>query len=173
MGRHSIFLAEMGFDVTATDISVKGVEETRRKAAELGLKIKTACHDMRDIPFTDGYFDAVFCVWTTGHGGRADMETHAGEMLRVTRPGGFIFADYVSKEDGLYGKGTEIEKDTFIDNVPGEESIPHHYTDERCIREIYDGHELSVKPYIYSYKGLDGKDNYIKALLVICKKEGG
>lgn len=51
MGRHSVFFAKQGFDVTATDISEKGVEETQQKAAALQLNIKTACHDMRDIPY--------------------------------------------------------------------------------------------------------------------------
>ena len=49
-GRHSIFLANSGFVVTATDISEHGVTITQKRAQEKGLNIKVLCHDMRKIP---------------------------------------------------------------------------------------------------------------------------
>lgn len=172
-GRHSIFLAELGFDVTATDISEHGVAITQKRAQEKGLNIKTLCHDMRKIPFDDNTFDAVLCVWTTGHGLLEDMIAHKNEMVRVTKPNGFIFADYVSKQDRYYGKGIEIEKDTFINNVPGEEEIPHHYSDEDGIKELYSGFgELKINPYRYSYTDGYGNIHYIDALVVIFRKKG-
>lgn len=171
-GRHTIFLASSGFDVTATDISEHGVAATRKKALEKGLEIETFCHDMRKIPFEDSTFDAVLCVWTSGHGLFADMVTHKNEMVRVTKPGGFIFADYVSKEDEYYGVGIEIEKDTFINNVPGEEEIPHHYTDENELMNLYiDAGELRISPYRYSYTDSSGNAHYIHALVTICRKK--
>ena len=171
MGRHSVFLAREGFRVTATDISKKGVAATRQKACELGLAIETACHDMRDIPFGDGAFDAVFCLWTSGHGTHADMRAHAKEMLRVTRSGGLVYVDYVSKADSLYGIGTEIEKDTFINNVPGEENIPHYYVSEAEIRALYAGNAPAIRPYTYTFEDSVGEAHHIDALLVVCKKQ--
>lgn len=170
-GRHSIFLAESGFDVTATDISECAVSITQERAIGKGLNIKVLCHDMRKIPFDDNTFDAVLCVWTSGHGLLEDMITHKNEMVRVTKPNGFIFVDYVSKQDEYYGKGTEIEKDTFINNYPGEEEIPHHYTDENEITELYSGAgELKISPYRYSYADESGNIHYIHALIAICRK---
>jgi ubiquinone/menaquinone biosynthesis C-methylase UbiE len=169
-GRHSIYFAEMGFEVTAADISQKALEITKIKADDMGLDIKTLCHDMRDMPFADGSFDAVFCVWTTGHGTSADMQRHADEMLRVLKPGGVVFADYMSKEDELYGVGEEIEKDTFInENLPGEERIPHHFSDERELRGVYSGHETEIRPFTYTVNA-DSGTFFIKANIVICRK---
>jgi ubiquinone/menaquinone biosynthesis C-methylase UbiE len=171
-GRHSIFLANSGFVVTATDISEHGVTITQKRAQEKGLNIKVLCHDMRKIPFDDNTFDAVLCVWTSGHGLLEDMVAHINEMVRVTKPNGFIFVDYVSKQDEYYGKGVEIEKDTFINNVPGEEDIPHHYTDENEIIELYNGlGELKICPYCYSYTDECGDIHYIHALVTICRKK--
>jgi Methylase involved in ubiquinone/menaquinone biosynthesis len=166
MGRHSIFFAEADFKVTASDISPEAVQTTKQKSDKLNLDINVACHDIRKIPFADNSFDAVFCIWTSGHGTHADMIEHAREMLRVTKAGGIVFVDYVSKEDALFGVGREIEKDTFLDNVPGEETIPHHYSDEDEIREVYDGHELKIRPFTYH---LDDS-HQIKAFTVICRK---
>jgi ubiquinone/menaquinone biosynthesis C-methylase UbiE len=171
-GRHSIFLAESGFEVTAADISEHGVAITKERAREKGLDIRVHNFDMRKIPFDDNTFDAVICVWTSGHGLLEDMIAHKNDMVRVTKPGGFIFVDYVSKQDENYGKGVEIEKDTFIKNTPGEEEIPHHYTDEYEIAELYKGDgELKISPYRYSYTDGSGNINYIHALVAICRKK--
>lgn len=170
MGRHTVYFASLGFAVTATDISEKGVETTRAKAEEMGLKIKTLCHDMRKIPFPDSTFGAVFCIWTSGHGFYEDMVHHAREMLRVVKDGGYIFVDYVSKKDVLYGRGRELEKDTFVDNTPGEEDIPHHYTDEEEIRGIYAGHDVRISPYTYTFRDSWDALHEIKALVTVCKK---
>lgn len=172
-GRHAIYLAQNGFEVTATDISEKGVAVTKNKAKKLGLTVTTACHDMRAIPFKNETFDAVLCTWVTGHGTRADMERHAQEMLRVLKPGGILFVDYQSKADENYGRGVAIERDTFLENMPGEEKIPHHYTDEPELREIYQGQDLEIRPFTYSYAGPDGKEKKIEALIMACKKKEG
>ncbi len=50
-GRNTIYLAQQGFKVTATDISEKGLEITSKKAKKLGFDITTTRHDMRNIPF--------------------------------------------------------------------------------------------------------------------------
>ncbi len=171
MGRHSIYLAKRGFSVTATDISPKGIDVTAKKAQEQGLDIITECHDMRNIPFHDNCFDAVICVWTSGHGNKSDMINHAKEMMRVVKQGGIIFVDYVSKLDINFGRGIEIEKDTFTENMSGEEDIPHHYTDETELSEIYAGHEFNIKPYTYSFSDNENNIHYIEALLVVCMKQ--
>jgi len=170
MGRHSIYLAKRGFAVTATDISPRGIEMTAQKAQLEGLTITTVCHDFRKIPFENDTFDAVLSVWTSGHGLKADMVESADEMLRVTKKGGMVFVDYVSKKDSNYGRGTPIEKDTFINNTPGEEDIPHHYTDAEELSEIYTGHVHSIKPYTYSFCDDQNNMHHIEALLVVCRK---
>ncbi len=169
-GRHSVFLAQSGFDVTATDISEEGIEVTKQKAIKSGFEISTACHDMRAIPFEDETLDAILCIWVSGHGNYEDMKKHADEMLRVLKTGGIIFADYQSKADEHYGKGIEIEKDTFIYNMPGEEKIPHHYSDRQELQEIYNGQLLDVRPFTYIYSGENGIKGKIEALVAICKK---
>lgn len=169
-GRHALFLARKGFHVTATDISPKGVEITAQKAEKEGLKIQTAVHDMRNIPFQDLSFDAVLCLWTSGHGNYKDMKMHANEMLRVVKQGGFLLVDYPSKADSNYRRGLEIEKDTFIYNTPGEETIPHHYTDEVEIKEIYGSQSVNIKPYVYTFKDNYNNIHYIHACVVICQK---
>ncbi len=90
-------------------------------------------------------------------------------MLRVVKPGGLVFVDYPSKKDALYGVGDEIEKDTFLNNVPGEEKIPHHYSDVDEIRGIYDKNIMSLEEYTYEFVA-NKKKHEIEAYLVVLEK---
>jgi DNA-binding transcriptional MerR regulator len=171
MGRHSMYLAKQGFDVTACDISKKGLEITKKKAKKAGYDIDTVCCDMRELPFADDTFDAILCVWVSGHGNLQDMKKHADEMLRVVKPNGIIFVDYPSKDDERYGIGTEIDENTFIDNMPGEEKIPHHYSDEQEIIDTYRGHDAHIRPYTYSFYDKQNNEYYIQAYVCYIQKK--
>lgn len=171
-GRNAIYLLKNGFDVTATDISETGLQVTEKKARKLGYDIKTNRHDMRKMPFKDNTFDAILCSWVCGHGTHKDMVEHSLEMIRVVKSGGLIFVDYPSKMDKMYGVGDEIEKDTFLNNMPGEEKIPHHYSDEIEIRDIYRNHIKNLEPYTYCYSVKD-VEYEIEAYIVILRKNKG
>lgn len=171
MGRHSLYLSKQGFDVTSCDISRKGLEVTKKKANKAGFNIDTTCCDMRELPFKDNTFDAILCVWVSGHGNLQDMKKHACEMLRVVKPNGIIFVDYPSRDDERYGIGTEIEANTFLDNMPGEEKIPHHYCDEAEIIVTYKGHDTNIRPYTYSFYDKQNNEYYIQAYVCYIQKK--
>ena len=171
-GRHSIYLAKEGFKVYATDISDTGIEVTKSKANQLNLtNIQYKQHDMRDITFDSEFFDGILCVWTTGHGNLDDARKNANEIYRVLKPNGVVVIDYVSTEDINYKKGEEIEKDTFINNVEGEENIPHHYSTEIEIKELYSSFsEVDINKVDYNFFDKNGNKHTIKAFVVIAKK---
>lgn len=164
-GRNAIYMANIGLHVTATDISDKGLEITAKRAKQLELSIETVKHDIRYIPFKDETFDAVLCSWVSGHGTLEDVKKHASEMLRVVKQGGMIFVDYPSIEDENYGIGREIEKNTFLDNMPAEEKIPHHYSEIKELEEIYAEYQHTITPYTYQY-GQGNDIHEIKAFIV-------
>ena len=49
-GRHAIWLARRGLDVTVADISPVGLGLARERAEESGLRVRTACVDLEDYP---------------------------------------------------------------------------------------------------------------------------
>jgi len=171
-GRHSIYLAQQGFKVYATDISETGLEITKLKAEKLNLdNIEFKKHDMRDITFETNSFDGVLCVWTTGHGSLEDSRKNVNEIYRVLKPNGVVVIDYVSKDDANYGKGKEIENDTFIDNVEGEENIPHHYSTIEELKELYSSFsEVNITPKDYNFSDTFERKHTIKAFVVISIK---
>lgn len=171
-GRHSIYLAEQGFKVYATDISETGLEITKSKAEKLNLSnIEFKQHDMRDILYDNNTFDGILCVWTTGHGTVEDSRKNINEIYRVLKPNGIVVIDYVSIYDENYGKGREIEKDTFINNVEGEENIPHHYSTIEELKELYSNFShVEITPVDYHFYDNYGEKHTINAFVVISIK---
>ena len=164
-GRHTIFLAKNDFNVIASDISETGLKTTENKANKLGLKnIEYLQNDMRNIPLSENTLDGLLCVWTTGHGMLIDMEKNAEEIYRILKPNGIVIIDYVSIDDKHYGKGIEIDENTFLDNMEREEKIPHHSSSRKELENIYKKfNEIKIEPINYYY----GNDNEIKAYLII------
>lgn len=171
-GRHTIYLANKGFHVYATDVSETGLEITKSKVHNLDLgNVEFRQHDMRDIPFESGFLDAILCVWTTGHGTLSDAQRNVNEMYRVLKSSGIVVIDYISTDDAHYGKGQMIEKDTFLNNMEGEESIPHHYSSREEIESLY--HQFNyvdIKPIDYYFFDNYGNQHIIKAFIVIAVK---
>ena len=54
-GRNSVYLAGLGFDVTAIDRSTNGIEKLRNIARHIGLSITTFVADIATIEITDDY----------------------------------------------------------------------------------------------------------------------
>ena len=99
-GRFTIELAKLGATVTVADISPRQLELNRVKVREAGYESSVADHVLADVAdlsrFPPGRFDAVVC-----YGGplsyvfeRADDAL--SELLRVTKPGGYILLSVMS-----------------------------------------------------------------------------
>lgn len=53
LGRHSIFFAKKGFNVSAFDLSREAVEHLKKWANDEGLTINSTVADMLDLPYQD------------------------------------------------------------------------------------------------------------------------
>ncbi len=138
-GRHSIFLAEKGFDVYGIDISEKGKEITEKKIRERNLKnVHLKIADMHDIPFEDNFFDAVIAVYALEHNTIKGLKDTISEVERVMGNKGALLATLISTKDPRYGTGKEIEPNTFINQAdPTEIDVPHHFSDKKEVKELF------------------------------------
>ncbi|MFC1949516.1 class I SAM-dependent methyltransferase [Chloroflexota bacterium] len=170
-GKHSIFLARQGFSVYATDISPTGIGIAQKKAESLSLNIRFKQHDMKSIPFTDNFFDAVICTWTLSHGTMDDIRKAVNEIYRVLRSGGMVLTDLPSIATESYGVGKEIEKDTFIGEKDQEEDVPHHYTTrEEVIRLFANFCRLRVRLATRRYIDEEGRGHFSKRFYIAAIK---
>ena len=162
-GKHSIYLAQKGFSVYATDLSSTGIDIAKQKAESLNLNnITFKQHDMRNIPFPNDFFAAVICTWTIYHGTLEDIRKTIREIYRVLHPNGMLITDFLSTSDSTYGNGQEIETNTFIGEKNGEEDIPHHYTKKEELTQLFSKfRELKMRLATKSYFN-EASERYIR-----------
>ncbi|NHN43020.1 class I SAM-dependent methyltransferase [Halorubellus sp. JP-L1] len=100
-GRHSVALADSGFDVTGVDATAAYVEEARERAADRGVAeaVEFVEADMREFR-RDGAFDLALNLFTSfGYfEDRADDARVARNLHDVLAPGGTLVMDLASKE---------------------------------------------------------------------------
>ncbi|MEA5077112.1 MAG: class I SAM-dependent methyltransferase [Anaerolineaceae bacterium] len=125
-GRHSVAFAARGFDVTATDISMNGLAQTRSWLAEVGKTAPLACVDTRDaLPFPSACFDAVFTNRVIHHALLARVRLAISEIHRLLRPHGLAYISLPGRNKEDIG-GVQIEPGTFIPQDGSEKGLPHH-----------------------------------------------
>jgi SAM-dependent methyltransferase len=87
-GNAALAAARLQARVIGVDYVPELLERGRRRAAAEGLSIEFREADAEHLPFADASFDAVTSVF--GSMFAPDHERTAGELARVTRPGGTI-----------------------------------------------------------------------------------
>ena len=86
-GRHTVYMAETGAQVTAIDFSQEMMARAIEKTKDWDIEFVT--HDLSDrLPFADDTFDRVLCCLVLEH--IADLDGMIAEMARICRPGGFV-----------------------------------------------------------------------------------
>ena len=99
-GRYSIALAERGYAVTLADLSRGNVDFAVERAAKAGVTLAGAEHaDARDLSrFDDASFDTVLLMGPLYHLLDEDDRLAAvREAVRVLRPGGCLFATFITR----------------------------------------------------------------------------
>jgi len=99
-GRYSIALARAGHRVTLLDLAEANVIYAREKAAELNAPILDFIHgDALDLrQFTDAVFDVVLLMGPLYHLlAEEDRRRAVSEALRILKPGGLIFASFITR----------------------------------------------------------------------------
>jgi ubiquinone/menaquinone biosynthesis C-methylase UbiE len=87
-GYASIPAAQLGADVTASDLTPEFFEAGRRRAEAAGVQLQWVEADAENLPFEDESFDVVMsCIGAMFAPRHQDV---ADELVRVCRPGGTI-----------------------------------------------------------------------------------
>ena len=87
-GNVSIPAARLGATVTGIDIAPNLVSQAQSRAAAEGLVVRFDVGDAERLPYADGAFQTVVTMFGAMFAARPEQA--AGELTRVTRPGGRI-----------------------------------------------------------------------------------
>jgi ubiquinone/menaquinone biosynthesis C-methylase UbiE len=106
-GNLAVVAARSGCATTGVDIASNLLAQARARAASEKLDIEFRDGDAEELPFPDGAFDAVVTMFGAMFAPRPEVV--AAELLRVTRPGGFVAMANWTPE-GFIGKMFEVYK---------------------------------------------------------------
>jgi tellurite methyltransferase len=142
-GRHLLYLAEQGFEVYGTDRSAAGLTISRERLEKEGLKAVLRRCDMTEVPFPDGFFDAVLSVQVLHHNTLENVERAVGEIRRALKEGGLFFATLIGRGDHKEGKGKKIEPGSYICDSGMEAGMPHHFFTRQEVEDLLEGFEVA------------------------------
>jgi len=141
LGRHSIYMAQKGFDVTAVDLSEYGVDHLKEWAEREHLTIKTNVCDMLHLPFEDNSFDCIIAYNVIYHTDTKGFIAALAKINRVLRSNGEFFITLISKDTWSYKRADtykRVDQNTILrDEHETEKDVPHFYVDIEDIKMLF------------------------------------
>ena len=136
-GRHILFFAKIGFAIHGIDISSKSLNMAKESLKKEGLPAYLQQASCTNLPYKDEEFDGVVLFGVLDHLLLDDIKKAIKETRRVLKEGGKVFFSLRSTRDSDYGKGKEIEENTFL--IPGdvEKNLPQHFFSYNEIQELF------------------------------------
>jgi SAM-dependent methyltransferase len=154
-GRNSLFLAEIGFDVTATDISPQGIEQLEKEAKHRHLenRINTLVCDMLELPFENNSFDCVLGFLAITHTDYAGLKKLISRIYDMLKKSGRLYVTFNSKNSSAFleKSNVKINSYTIIKTRGLEKDIPHTYLDYDDVTGLLVNFDLLKVQQIYDY----------------------
>ncbi len=133
-GRNSRLFSAAGFKVTGIEFS----ETACHTAKDYDPLTKVYCGSVLDMPFNSIKYDAIYCFNVLHLFYERERRLFLEKCHKQLRHGGLAFFTAFSEKEPTYGKGRELEKDTF-ESRPGR---PTHYFTDADIREHFKNFEV-------------------------------
>jgi SAM-dependent methyltransferase len=185
-GRHAVYLASKGFDVTGLDLAEKSIRAANQFQHE---KLHFYTHDMRQV-YRINYFDYIFNFFTSF--GYFDSETDNVKTLKSIYKGlnwnGVVVIDFMNIHKAIEGLPMEMEiekkgikfqvkkflKDGFIvkEIVVIDNGVQHHFAEKvqaltlQHFERYFEKAGLKIKTVFGNYN-LDPYDTKLAERLII------
>ena len=89
-GTNAIYLAQLGYDVTAVDLAEEAVKRAEKKAAEAGVKVKFIKADVTALPDLGAPFPFVFDRGTYHIVRSINLAGYQSMLGKMVAPGGYF-----------------------------------------------------------------------------------
>jgi SAM-dependent methyltransferase len=111
-GRNAVWLAQRGYDVTAVDLSARGLQKARRLATDRKVQIKTIEADLATFPIQAGAWAGIVSIFahTTAP---VRKRVHASVVAGL-RPGGVFLLEAYRPEQANLTTGGPADDDRLV-----------------------------------------------------------
>jgi SAM-dependent methyltransferase len=134
-GRNTRYLAQLGFAVYGCDLSLTAAKLAKSQIQSAGLVVDFQVADLSRLPYPGQLFSAAVCVHVLPYNLKAGIVNGLRELRRVLQPAGWLYFDLLDCDDAEYGRGIEIERNTFLDS----DGVPIHFSSRLEIDELLIG----------------------------------
>lgn len=152
MGRHSLALADAGYQVTGVDLSNVLLKEA--KALDVENHVHWIKSDMRRLPLEDQCYEAVVNLFTSFGYFEDDVE-HVKvlqEIYRVLQPGGRYIIDYLNPSYVTNHLVSNSERVDEGEQIIETRSIENNYVKKNIVITKQDDNDNSPRKYVERIK---------------------
>ncbi len=143
-GANLWMLAKEGFSAYGIDSSSEGIALAKEHlSGKWGVTAELACGTVVDLPYAEGFFDAVVDVVTLQHLGLDDSARALCEIRRVLKLGGRFFSYRLSDHSSMFlNAGAEFVDAATVSNVanpalPLHDNGPMAFWSPALVRQMY------------------------------------
>ncbi|UCG00787.1 MAG: class I SAM-dependent methyltransferase [Candidatus Heimdallarchaeota archaeon] len=154
VGRHTIYFARLGYQVSASDISEEAIKETKKWLNKEGLRADVQQGRMTKINQPDNTFDLVISMNVIHHAFKNDVIKTISEIHRILKPRGIFYGTIKTKEkDEVFTNKTNVIVDdqTIILKGGVEDGIPHFFFHKEDIIEFFKDFKFESLVYTELY----------------------
>jgi len=127
LGRHSLFMAENGYEVYAFDNSKYVIDIVNEKAYERNLNVKLCVGDVSSIPYDNDSIDCMIAVGVLSNNDKEGIAKILKEMHRVLKNDGETYFNIISKVNDFEANNELLNGNNFY-NIT-EQDFEHLFRD--------------------------------------------
>ncbi|MHC9089774.1 class I SAM-dependent methyltransferase [Tenacibaculum sp. IMCC1] len=101
-GRNGVYASKLGWNVTATDLSIEGKNKAQKLANESGVPLKYIVGDIQDLEFPRESFDVIGLIYA--HFSAWKISSIHQKLTTLLKPNGYIIFEAFSKNHLNYQK---------------------------------------------------------------------
>ena len=158
-GRHVAYFSKEGFEVTAIDLSIRAIQETKLRLENENLKAKLLkVNSGEKLPFQQNYFDAILAFSVLYYQSLTDFLTSISEITRILTKNGQLFFNLRTLNDWRFKYASKVgdhyillshsdEKEKLI-----EEGLPQIFYEDNTLPLILEeNYEIKLGGYSSFY----------------------
>ncbi|MEQ3499824.1 class I SAM-dependent methyltransferase [Tenacibaculum sp. SSH1-16] len=126
-GRNGVYASKLGWNVTATDLSIEGKNKAQKLANESGVPLKYIVGDIQDLEFPRESFDVIGLIYA--HFSAWKISSIHQKLTTLLKPNGHIIFEAFSKNHLNYQKNNpKIGGPKDVDMLFSVEQIQQDFT---------------------------------------------
>lgn len=126
-GRNGVYASKLGWNVTATDLSIEGKNKAQKLANESGVPLKYIVGDIQDLEFPRESFDVIGLIYA--HFSAWKISSIHQKLTTLLKPNGYIIFEAFSKNHLNYQKNNpKIGGPKDVDMLFSVEQIQQDFT---------------------------------------------